>query len=147
MTQHLWLREPDSPGMGERPRDGSVVPHMRSRPDDTTWPVRTLVHPERIPLAGETPESRSPGWKPTTPLTLWADAHRQHVYAHVVPEHVDKHGGATFTVYGPAGEPLASITAEPALRGRGLRTCVTVRQTDGPEIVGSQGRNLSWWVW
>ncbi|RNG31122.1 hypothetical protein EEJ42_08985 [Streptomyces botrytidirepellens] len=50
-------------------------------------------------------------------------------------------------MYGSAGDPLASITAEPPLRGRGLRACVTVRQTDGPEVVGFQGRILSWWGW
>jgi hypothetical protein len=147
MKQYMWLRDPDAPGMGERPRDGSVFPHIRSRPESSTWPVRTLAHPERVPLPGETPEPRSPGWKPIAPLTLWADPHRQHVYAHVIPEHVTTRGEATFSVYGSAGETLASITVEPPLRGRGLRTCVTVRQTGGPEVVGFEGRIFWWWVW
>ncbi|WAP58652.1 hypothetical protein [Streptomyces sp. S465] len=140
MSRFLWLRTPDTPGWGDRPKDESVSAQIRALPEGRRWPIETLAHPERRSQPGA-------GGDPLAPITLWADPYRTRVYAHLVPQAAGKGSPVTYHVTGAAGEHLATITYEPALRGGRLRPRWTVRQTGAPEAVGLKGRMVWWWLW
>jgi len=149
MGRFLWLSGPTLGKNEQPPQDGRVTWRIRVS-DGTPGPdgvLPPLAFPERRdPPGGGLDAYRAARKDGTRAFTLWADPHRAQVFAHVVTKSAVKSGPATYEVLGAAGEPLALITREPALKG-GVRTRWTVQQAGAPPAVGLKGRPFWWFMW
>ncbi|MEU1803029.1 hypothetical protein [Streptomyces sp. NPDC019937] len=130
--------------------DGRVTQTIRIS-DTAPQPARA-VHPlafpeRRDPPGGDLKAYRAARKDGTRAFTLWADAYRQQVFAQVVTVSAVKGGPATYEVLGAAGESVARITREPAMKGGRVRTRWTVQQAGGPSAVGLKGRPFWWFMW
>lgn len=150
MGRFLWLSG-QTPTKGEQPpQDGRVtqqirISHTAPQPDRVFGP---LAFPERRdPPGGDLKAYRTARKDGTRAFTLWADHYRQQVFAHVVTKSAVKGGPATYEVLGAAGESLALITRDPAMRGGRIRTRWTVQQAGMPTAVGLKGRPFWWFMW
>ncbi|EFL22359.1 conserved hypothetical protein [Streptomyces himastatinicus ATCC 53653] len=150
MGRFLWLSEQTLSKGEQPPQDGRVTRQIRIS-DTAPQPDRTfhsLAFPERRdPPGGDLKAYRTARKDGTRAFTLWADQYRQQVFAHVVTKSATKGGPATYEVVGAAGEPLALITRDPAMKGGRVRTRWTVQQAGAPTAVGLKGRPFWWFVW
>ncbi|MFI0815181.1 hypothetical protein ACH4TX_04315 [Streptomyces sp. NPDC021098] len=150
MSQFLWLSGRTLSKNEQPPNDGRVTWKIRisdsaPQPGRTTHPA---VFPERRdPPGGDLKAYRAARKDGTRAFTLWADHHRQQVFAHVVTASAAKGGPATYEVLGAANEPVARITREPAMRGGRVRTRWTVQQAGAAPAVGLKGRPIWWFMW
>lgn len=80
-------------------------------------------------------------------LTLWADQAHTTPYARVEALCPTPGQPITYRVRAPEGDVLGTITREPGLRGRRLRTRWTVRPEGRPAAVGRQGPLWLWTLW
>ncbi|WP_107097038.1 hypothetical protein [Streptomyces sp. NBRC 110028] len=150
MSQYLWLSGQTLSKDEQPPNDGRVTRTIRVS-DSAPAPdraVRPLAFPERRdPPGGDLKAYRAARKDGTRAFTLWADHYRQQVFAHVGTKSAVKGGPATYEVLGAAGESLALITREPAMRGGRVRTRWTVRQAGAQPAVGLKGRPFWWFMW
>ncbi|MFF3492750.1 hypothetical protein ACFYWS_15495 [Streptomyces sp. NPDC002795] len=80
-------------------------------------------------------------------LTLWADEAHSTPYARVEALCPTPGQPITYRVRAPDGDVLGTITRDPALRGRRLRTRWNVRPEGLPAAVGRQGPLWLWTLW
>ncbi|MBP8538768.1 hypothetical protein [Streptomyces sp. MK37H] len=155
MGRFLWLSGQTLSGQTlsgkeQPPPDGGLTWQIRIS-DTAPQPGRAfgpLAFPERRdPPGGDLKAYRTARKDGTRVFTLWADPYRGQVFAQVVTASAVKGGPATYEVLGAAGESLALITREPAMRGGRIRTRWTVRQTGAPPAVGLKGRAFWWFMW
>jgi hypothetical protein len=150
MERFLWLSGQTLSAKEQPPRDGRVTWEIRisgtaPRRDRA---IRPLAFPERRdPPGGGLDAYRTARKDGTRAFTLWADPHRGQVFAHVVTKSAAKGAACTYEVLGAAGEPLALITREPAMKGGRVRTRWTVQQAGAPPAVGLKGRAFWWFMW
>lgn len=148
MAKTVWLQGPrTTSNKKDQPQDGQV--RHRIYATDATPEARggtePLAYAERTLPQGGVEEYRKSRRDGIRAFTLWADPYRQRAFAHVITKSAAKGQHATYEILGAAGEPLASVTREPA-RG-GARTRWTVQQTAAPAVTGRKGRLFWWWVW
>ncbi|MFF7652918.1 hypothetical protein ACFZCY_24360 [Streptomyces sp. NPDC007983] len=150
MRQFLWLSGRTWSKNEQPPNDGRVIHTIRIS-DSAPEPgraVHPLAFPERRdPPGGDLKAYRAARKDGTRAFTLWADHYRQQVFAHVVTKSAVKGGSATYEVLGAAGESVALITREPAMKGGRIRTRWTVQQAGAAPAVGLKGRPFWWFVW
>jgi hypothetical protein len=108
---------------------------------------RTVAFPERRLPPGGHEEYLAARKQGVRAFTLWADPYRTQVFAQVVTKSAAKGGPATYEVLGAAGEPLALVVREPAMRGGRVRTRWTVQPAGAPPVSGVKGRAFWWAVW
>lgn len=158
MTRSVWLsdtrvqyKSDKKKGDPAPPQDGRLTLEIRASdgPDpEGGRAIRTVAFPERsLPPGGGHAEYRAARKQGVRAFTLWADPHRTQVFAQVVTKSAAKGGPATYEVLGSAGEPLALVVREPAMKGGRIRTRWTVQQTGTQAVVGPKGRPFWWGVW
>ena len=158
MTRSVWLsdtsaRHKGGGGKGNPApsRDGRVTLEIRTSdgPDpEGGSAIRVVANPERrLPPGGGHDEYRAARKQGARAFVLWADPHRSRVFAQVVTKSAVKRGPATYEVLGAAGEPLALVVREPAMKGGGVRTRWTVEPAGARPAVGLKGRAFWWGVW
>ncbi|MER6139793.1 hypothetical protein ABT174_07015 [Streptomyces sparsogenes] len=152
MTRSVWLSDASVRRKGDPPpEDGRVTWEIRASdgPDPAGGrAIRTIAYPERrLPPGGGPKEYRAARKQGVRAFTLWADPHRAGVFAQVVTKSATKGGPATYEVLGAAGEPLALVLHEPAMRGGRVRTRWTVQRPGAQPAVGLKGRPFWWVVW
>jgi hypothetical protein len=158
MTRSVWLSDTSvqhkldrKKGNPAPPEDGRVTLEIRTSdgPDpEGGRTIRTVAFPERrLPPGGGHKEYRAARKQGVRAFTLWADPHRTQVFAHVVTKSAAKGGPATYEVLGGAGEPLALIVREPAMKGGRIRTRWTVQPAGAQPVAGLKGRAFWWGVW
>jgi len=150
MSRFLWLSGQTLSKNEQPPQDGGVKWQIRI--SGTAPEAGRAFHPvafpeRRDPPGGDLKAYRTARKDGTRAFTLWADQYRQQVFAHVVTKSATKGGPATYEVVGAAGEPLALITRDPAMKGGRVRTRWTVQQAGAPTAVGLKGRPFWWFVW
>ncbi|MFD7506404.1 hypothetical protein [Streptomyces sp. NPDC059850] len=150
MGRFLWLSGQTLSKNEEPPQDGRVKWQIRmsGTGPEAGRAFHPLAFPERRdPPGGDLKAYRTACKDGTRAFTLWADQYRGQVSAHVVTKSALKGGSATYEVLGAAGEPLALITRQPAMKGGTVRTRWTVQQAGAPTAVGLKGRAFWWFVW
>ncbi|ONK12140.1 hypothetical protein STBA_28790 [Streptomyces sp. MP131-18] len=141
----MWLHDSgasNTPGLPARRIRTAVGPTPEQRRD-----AETFAYPDALMPSGMSAEqARQAQRQGARAFTLWRDAKRSEVLAHVVTLTAVRGRGATYEVLDAAGGRLALITRTPAGLFRRTRWAVTTPAQAG-EAVGRKGPVRLWIPW